>query len=190
MDIVHWAMGVDAPKTIVATGGKYVLEDSRETPDTLEVLYEYPASAVSGKEFIARFSNRVANDHGPDGHSYGIQFYGTDGTLFIDRSGYTLWPEASRLGPERFMSGNVIKGGGSAQHYPHVLNFLDCLKSRQKPNSEVETMHRSTSAGLLGVIAFKLGRKLTWDAEQEQFPGDPEANKLLTKEYRKPWIVA
>jgi len=190
MDVVHWAMGVDAPKTIVATGGKYVLEDDRETPDTLEVLYEYPASAVSGKEFLARFSNRVANEHGPDSHSYGIQFYGTDGTLFIDRSGYTLWPEASRLGPERFTSGNVIKGGGSAQHYPHVLNFLDCLKSRQKPNSDVETMHRSTSAGLLGVIAFKLRRKLAWDAQQERFPGDAEANQLLTKEYRKPWIVA
>ncbi|MGD0008764.1 MAG: Gfo/Idh/MocA family oxidoreductase, partial [Terriglobia bacterium] len=189
MDVVHWAMGVDAPQTIMATGGKYVLEDDRETPDTLEVLYEYPASAVSGKEFVARFSNRVANEHGPDGHSYGIQFYGTDGTLFIDRSGYTLWPEASRLGPERFTSGNVIKSGGSAQHYPHVLNFLDCLKSRQKPNSDVETMHRSTSAGLLGVIAFKLRRKLAWDAQQEQFPGDAEANQLLTKEYRKPWKV-
>jgi predicted dehydrogenase len=190
MDVVHWAMGADAPKTIVATGGKYVLDDDRETPDTLEVLYEYPASAVSGKEFVARFSNRVANEHGPDGHSYGIQFYGTDGTLFIDRSGYTLWPEASRVGPERFTSGNVIKGGGSAQHYPHVLNFLDCLRSRQKPNSDVETMHRSTSAGLLGVIAFKLRRKLAWDAQQEQFPGDAQANQLLTKEYRQPWKVA
>jgi len=51
-------------------------------------------------------------------------------------------------------------------------------------------MHRSTSAGLLGVIAYRLWRKLTWDAEQEQFPGDAEANKLLTKEYRKPWAVA
>jgi hypothetical protein len=51
-------------------------------------------------------------------------------------------------------------------------------------------MHRSTSAGLLGVIAFKLRRKLAWDAQQEQFLGDAEANQLLTKEYRKPWIVA
>jgi hypothetical protein len=183
-------MGVDAPKTIMATGGKYLLEDNRETPDTLEVMYQYPASAMSGKEFVVRFSNRVTNARGPDGHSYGIQFFGSDGTLFIDRGGYTLWPEASRLGPERFLSGSVISSGGSAQHYPHVLNFLDCVKSRQKPNSDVETTHRSTSAGLLGVIAFKLGRKITWDAQQEQFPGDAEANKLLTKEYRHPWTVS
>ncbi|HZO99298.1 MAG TPA: Gfo/Idh/MocA family oxidoreductase [Terriglobia bacterium] len=190
LDIVHWAMGVDAPRTIYATGGKFLLHDNRETPDTLEVLYEYPESPVSGKEFVARFSNRVTNAHGPDGHGYGIQFYGTDGTLFIDRSGYTLWPEPARVGPERVPASGAIKGEGSAQHYPHVLNFLECMRSRKKPNSDVETMHRSTSAGLLGVISYKLGRKLVWDAQQEQFPGDAEANKLLTKEYRKPWKVA
>jgi predicted dehydrogenase len=190
IDIVHWAMGVDAPKTVMATGGKLLLEDNRETPDTLEVLYEYPASPVSGKECLVRFSNRTTNGHGPDTHGYGIQFYGTDGTLFVDRSGYTLWPEPGRVGPERIHSDNVIRGGGSAQHYPHVLNFLDCVRSRQKPNSDVETTHRSTSAPHVANIAFKLGRKLTWDGQQEQFPGDAEANKLLTKVYRKPWSVA
>jgi predicted dehydrogenase len=187
LDIVNWAMGVDAPRTIHATGGNFILEDCRETPDTLEVVYEYPASPVSGKEFIVRFSNRVANAHGPDGHGYGIQFYGTDGTLFVDRNGYTLWPEPTRVGPERIANPEVIHGAGSAQHYPHVLNFLDCVRSRQKTHSDVATMHRSTSVGLLAVISYKLKRKLTWDAEGERFPDDAEANKLLTKEYRKPW---
>ncbi len=190
IDIVHWATGVDAPRTVVATGGKYLLEDNRETPDTLQVTFEYPPSAVSGKGFVVRFENRVANSHGPDGHGYGIEFYGTDGTLFIDRSGYTLWPEAARVGPERVSTSSVIKGEGSAQHYPHVLNFLDCVRSRQKPNSDVETTHRSTSAPLIANIAYKLGRRLTWDRDQEQFPGDAAANRLLTKEYRKPWVVA
>jgi predicted dehydrogenase len=187
LDVVHWAMGVEAPRTIQATGGKFLLDDNRETPDTLEVIYEYPASPASGKEFLVRFSNRVTNGHGPDGHTYGIQFCGTDGTLFIDRSGYTLWPEPARVGPERVATSSVTKGESSAQHYPHVLNFLDCVRSRQKTNSEVETTHRSTSAGLLGVISYKLGRKLTWDAEREQFPADAEGNRLLSKEYRKPW---
>jgi predicted dehydrogenase len=190
LDVVHWAMGVDAPTTITAYGGKYVLPDNRETPDTLEVLYDYPATPLSGKAFVTRFSYRAANGHGPDGHSYGIEFYGTEGTLFIDRSGYTLWPEPKKVGGESVSSSSATKGDGSPQHYPHVLNFLDCLKSRQKPNSDVETMHRSTSVGLLGVIAYKLGRKLRWDAPREQFLDDAEANKLLTKEYRKPWKVA
>lgn len=187
LDVVHWAMGVKAPRTIQASGGKFLLNDMRETPDTLDVIYEYPASPVSGKEFLVRFANRVTNGHGPDGHTYGIQFYGTDGTLFIDRSGYTLWPEPTRVGPERVETSNVVKGEGSAQHYPHVLNFLDCVRTRRKPNSDVETTHRSTSACLLGVISYKLGQKLTWDAEHEHFVGNPEADNMLTKEYRKPW---
>jgi predicted dehydrogenase len=187
LDVVHWALGVDAPRTIQAAGGKFVLDDMRETPDTLEVIYEYPASPVSGKDFLVRFSNRVTNGHGPDGHTYGIQFYGTTGTLFVDRSGYTLWPEPVPVGTEHVETSNVVRGEGSAQHYPHVLNFLDCVRSRQKTNSDVETTHRSTSAGLLGVISYRLGRKLTWNGEREQFPGDPEANKMLTKEYRSPW---
>jgi predicted dehydrogenase len=187
LDIVHWAMGVGYPRTIQAAGGKFVLNDMRETPDTLEVIYEYPASPVSGKDFLVRFANRVTNGHGPDGHTYGIQFYGTSGTLFVDRSGYTLWPEPVPVGFEHVYSSNVVHADGSAQHFPHVLNFLDCMRTRQKPDSDVATTHRSTSAGLLGVIAYKLGRKLTWDGEREQFPNDAEANKLLTKEYRAPW---
>jgi predicted dehydrogenase len=187
LDIVNWATGVEAPRTILATGGNFVVQDCRETPDTLEVVYEYPASPISGTGFIVRFSNRVANAHGPDGHGYGIQFYGTEGTLFVDRDGYTLWPEPTRVGFERVTNSNLIHGDGSAQHYPHVLNFLDCVRSRQKTHSGVATMHRSTSVGLLAVISYKLKRKLIWDAEREQFPDDAEANRLLTKEYRKPW---
>jgi predicted dehydrogenase len=191
LDVVNWAMGVEAPRTINATGGKYLLEDCRETPDTLEIVYEYPASPISGKGFIVRFSNRVNNEHGPDGHMYGTQFYGTEGTLFVDRHGYTLWPEPRHnktdFGEELISNTPEIKGEGSPQHYPHVVNFIECVRSRKKPNSDVATMHRTSSLGLLGNISYKLGRKLTWDAEGEQFPDDAEANKLLTKEYRKPW---
>jgi predicted dehydrogenase len=190
IDVVHWAMGVDAPQTIYATGGKYVIPDNRETPDTLDVIYQYPASPVSGKEFLLRFSNRFANAHTPDNHMYGMQFYGTEGTLFIDRNGYTLWPEATQVGGESIASSATIKSDGSPQHYPHVLNFLDCLRTRQKPASDVETTHRATSACILANISYKLGRKLHWDGQREKFIDDPEADKLLTKDYRKPWVVA
>ena len=71
-----------------------------------------------------------------------------------------------------------------------MLNFLECVRTRQKPHSDIATMHRSTWAPLIGAIACKVGRKLTWDAQQERFPGDDEANRHLTKEYRKPWVVA
>lgn len=84
----------------------------------------------------------------------------------------------------------AIHNGGSAQHYPHVLNFLECVRSRQKPRSDVETTYYSTAAPLIGAIAQKVGRKLRWDGERARFIDDPEANRYLTKEYRKPWNVA
>jgi hypothetical protein len=125
---------------------------------------------------------------GPDEHAYGTQFYGTDGTLFVNREGYTLWPaQATQDVWETFGPTEVIKGDGTAQHQPHVVNFLDCMKSRQKPNADMETTHRSTSACLLANISLRLGRKLRWDSKQEQIIGDAEANKMLNEERRKPW---
>jgi predicted dehydrogenase len=190
LDVVHWAMGVDAPKTVSAFGGRYVLDDNGEIPDTFEAIFEYPASPVSGKEFIVTWSNRHTNSHGPDGHNYGVEFYGTDGTLFVDREGYVLWSERRQIGGESFPISSTIRGDGSPQHYPHVVNFLDCVRSRTKPNSDVETTHRSTSAPHVANISYKLGgRKLHWNRDTEQFLDNPEANKLLTKQYRKPWNV-
>ena len=184
IDVIHWAMGVDAPTSVTAMGGKYALEDNRETPDTLDVLYEYPTSPVSGKAFIVKFSYRNVNAHRPDGHAYGTQFYGTEGTLFIDRNGFSL----SRENSSAVITGTATTPREeSALSQPHVMNFLECMRSRGKTNSDIETMHRSTSAPLIGNIAYRLGRKLRWDRDAEKFIGDPEANERLTKQYRKPW---
>jgi hypothetical protein len=70
---------------------------------------------------------------------------------------------------------------------PHVRNFLDCVKSRNKPNAEVEEGHRTAVMCHLGNISTRLGRTLAWDPAQEQIPGDPEANQWLMKPYRAPW---
>ncbi len=66
-----------------------------------------------------------------------------------------------------------------------MRNFLDCVKSRSAPTSDIEIAHRSTNTCHLGNIAYKLGRKLEWDAENETFKNDPEANALLSREPRK-----
>lgn len=190
LDIALWGMGVDAPKTVCAMGGKYLLQDDTETPDTLNVIYEFPASPVSGKDFIVTFTSRFTNQRGTEGHSNGIEFFGTEGTLLVDRGGFTVWPEPKRVGGDWVDSSAVMRSDSSAQHYPHVLNFLECVKSRQTPHSSIESGHRATSMGLLACISLKLGRKLVWDGQRQEFPGDVEANRLITKEYRKPWIVA
>ena len=184
IDVVHWAMGIDAPNTVYAAGGKYYIQDNRETPDNLEVTYEYPG-------FMMNYSNRIVNNYGIDGRSYGIQFQGTQGTLFVDRGGFEFTPELQRVGDESAPPAEKpSKGEGSPQHLPHVRNFLDCVKSRQAPASEVEIGHRSTTAALLGNISLKVKQKIAWDAEKEQIVGNAEADTLLTKQYRSPWKIA
>jgi predicted dehydrogenase len=184
IDIVHWAMGVDAPTSVYAAGGKHYIQDNRETPDSLEVTYEYPG-------FLLNYSNRILNNHGIDGRSYGIEFQGTAGTLFVDRGGFEFTPEARRVGDEMAPPGEkAFRGEGSPQHFPHVRNFIDCVKSRQTPVSDIEIGHRSTSASLLGNIALKVKQKIEWDGKKEQIVGNAEASKLLSRDYRKPWKLA
>lgn len=174
IDIVHWGMGVDAPLTISAAGGKFAVDDNRETYDTLDVTYEYPG-------FVMTYSYRGACGMPMDGHSYGTQFYGTNGTLFVDRSGFKVFPEGDRM--------SAMQGGTSEQHRGHVRNFLDCMRSRALPVSDIEIGHRTTSAPLLGVIALKTGRKIRWDGKSEKILNDKEASRLLRPEYRAPWKI-
>jgi predicted dehydrogenase len=172
LDIGIWGMNLEYPLAVSTSGGKYVLEDNRDTPDTMEVVYDCPG-------FTMVYSLRKGCGRGMDDRGYGTQFHGTNGTLFIDRGGFEVFPEGDRT--------QAIKSGGSDQHYPHVLNFLDCVRTRQRPISDVGIAHRSTAVCHLGNIALLAGRKLYWDGKNEKFDDDEPANRLLTRAYRPPW---
>ncbi|HOE12687.1 MAG TPA: Gfo/Idh/MocA family oxidoreductase [bacterium] len=189
IDIVHWAMRSEWPKSASAAGGKFYLEDNRETPDTLTVTYEFDSPQGP---FILEYQNRDCNSNPISGYGYGIIFYGTDGTLFLDRGGYELVPETrkrdrnekpvDRTQPE--------KSDTSDQHFPHVKNFLECMRTRKRTISDVEITHRSTSTPHLGNISLHVGHKIEWDGENEKIIGDREASKLLKPKYRKPWKIS
>jgi predicted dehydrogenase len=190
IDVVHWAMGVDAPQTVAFSGGKYAFEDNTETPDTFSVGYEYPKSPLSVKEFLVTFRCHLTNDHGQEGADHGIEFFGTQGTLMVNREGFTLWPEPPGSHEKAPPLAEAFRGSRALQHKAHIQDFLDCMRSRKKPNADVEIGHRSTSALLLGAIACKVGRKLRWNAGSERFIDDREADALLSKQYRKPWVLS
>ena len=179
-DIIHLALGVTAPKSVQAAGGKFAVNDLRDTPDTLVVTYEYDSP---NGPFVQMYEMRKGNARGIGGDpGHGIQFHGTDGTLYLDRGGFEVFPEEKRMA--------AIKGGSSDQHWPHVQDFLRCLKTRDRCVSDVETGHTSTVVCHLGNIALKVGRKLYWDAAREIITDkagrpDSEANALLGREYRK-----
>ena len=80
--------------------------------------------------------------------------------------------------------------GGTDGHFLHVKNFIDCMDSRKKPNSDVEIGHNSMIACHLGNIAYRTGKTIKWDVEKERVIGDVEAQKLVMKEYRAPWKLS
>ncbi|MCG3161092.1 MAG: Inositol 2-dehydrogenase/D-chiro-inositol 3-dehydrogenase [Acidobacteria bacterium] len=174
LDIVQMVMQVDAPTAITAMGGKYALKDNRETPDTLMVTYEYPG-------FVCTYEDRECNGHLLNGEGYGILFHGADATLYINRQYFDITPEKGRkIEAQRVKAAN--KQGDA-----HIRNFLDCVKSRQTPISDIEIGHRSTSTCLLGNVALRSGHRIAWDAKAEKIAGDNAASKYLSREYRKPW---
>jgi hypothetical protein len=108
-------------------------------------------------------------------------FHGTRGTLFVDRGGFEITPESgSDAVPTQVQS---LPGS----HHRHIRNFLDCVKSRQAPASDIEIAHRSSSTAMLGNIAYRTGRRIAWDGAKETIVGDAEAAKMLEIPYREPW---
>ncbi|MGO9597386.1 MAG: Gfo/Idh/MocA family protein [Isosphaeraceae bacterium] len=188
-DIVLWALDAKGPKAVSAGGGIFTTDDDRDTPDTLQVVYEFPGCTLT-------YSMRKGNGLKFHGRGYGILFCGTDGSLLLDRSGYEIIPDTTVLPygiklahgdrPTRAikLKGESVKGANDGREV-HVRNFLDCLRSRALPAADIEIAHRSTNTCHLGNIALRVGRRLSWDTETETLKDDSEANDLLAREPRK-----
>lgn len=195
-DLVHWGMGVDAPRSVTAVGGKRVLADNRETVDVMDVLYEYQGPHGP---FTQVYAMTKAYHHGVYPEPYGTEFYGTEGSLFINRGFWQITPD----GPYRRVDDpdNPAERGTLAERrrwsgtdtLSHIVrNFLEVVDSRRVEDlyCDIEVGHRTATVCHLGNIAMRLGRTIWWDRERELIlrqDGSPDrkANRLLTKEYRK-----
>ena len=184
IDIVLWAMGEEKkPKRIAATGGKFVMTDNRTTPDTLDVLYEFD-------DYVLSFSNRVWNGF-VERNRYGIMFYGTLGTLYLDRTGYEVFPFRANGGCEPKKIEGVREGDMNTAHWQ---NFVECVKSRKDPISFVESAFNTAKICHMGTTAWRVGSELEWDAEKERFTGKnkkavKKANDWAFREYQNGWSL-
>jgi predicted dehydrogenase len=198
LDVIHWALGHDAPLAVTAMGGKFGGYDNREVPDTLEVLWTYPGNTLVS---FSQYNATAA----PAGLNRGeIEFRGTKGTLYLQGNGYEVVPEV--LSPNEVTARTPIhrerergyrtgskaviekrKGTGKADTTDHARNFLDCVRSRALCNADIETGHRDTSAALIGNVAHRTRSYLEWDAKAERFTNNTAANKYLRYEYRAPY---
>ena len=205
LDIVHWFLGATAPTAVTSSGGRFALKDNGETPDTQDSLFEYDG-------WTASWSCREASKGAAP--SSLLEFCGTRGSLIISRKGFVVTPDAETL-PEsavrRFGGAHPVGGPdgtgdrGSTvkrteavedqsgdeydQFRRHAAGFLDAVRSRREPISDLEGGHRVATTCHLANLSLRLGRKLRWDPKLEAIEGDAEANALLERPYRAPWAA-
>jgi hypothetical protein len=119
----------------------------------------------------------IATNQAPNG----VRFEGTDGWIFVDRGQLTASKKELIEEPLPANAERLYKSDN------HMGNFFECIRTRQAPICDAEVGHRSIAVAHLGVISVRLGRALQWNPEKEQFLGDREANKWLSREMRKPY---
>ena len=176
LDIARWIVGAEAPTEVAGFGGRYSLTDGGETPDIQEVTYQFP------KVVVTWTSSEIAQ-----GKPFTLDICGTRGTLTLLRSGFQVAPEMLGSGKAKTPAMEALQVKGDDLNVAHARNFLDCVKSRKRPNADVEEGHRSAVMCHLGNISTRLGRSVRWDAAKEQVVGDVEANHMLGRPYRAPW---
>jgi predicted dehydrogenase len=190
LDAIRWLTGELAPASVCAMGGRFAVDDDRTIPDTLEATFEF----ASGR--LAIFGQYEASGNpifrrNPKLASPEIEIRGTLGSVYVTTQSYEVLPERGgqfqdakpRMEPMVDVSGK----GEDALTALHARNFLDCVKSRNRPNADVEIGHRSTTMSLLANISLATRSRLEWDAQGEAITNPKEANQLLHYEYRKPW---
>jgi predicted dehydrogenase len=174
VDIGRLLTGVKAPKAVSCSGAKLgSAGDAQETPDTMVVTWEYD-------DLLYVFEQRDFTPYRMQGHRLDNDniVYGENGYMMIDRDGYRVFFK-SEQGPEFHQTWQDTPN--------HYQNFIDCIKNRKAENllADIEEGHYSSLLCHLGNISYRTGRRLVFDPKTETFPSDPEANKFLSREYRK-----
>jgi hypothetical protein len=193
MDQILWWTDEKWPKRISSVGGRHIkgapVNDGKgqttDAPDTQVAQFEFDS-------FTAVWEHRqYAGNNAEKGENVGCYFYGTNGTFHQAwQKGWTFYPASDR---------QQVQHQDPQLHEPDNQNikelfadFLGTIKDngngdKRRPKCDIEVAHRSTNMSLLGMLSLKLRRSLQWDGDKELVIGDDEANKLLSREYRKPW---
>jgi len=195
-DIVMWTMGTPSPISVSAVGGKYAVQDDRDTPDTLEVLYEFPGTEMN-PQYVQTYSMTFCHSEYDQnrGKGVGVEFFGTDGYLYAnwDDGWLVKGDPKDRHRKELGQRIESFEKKGNRHSYGlHMANFLDCIRSREKPIATLDSHFNTAICSHLGNIAMKVGSRIYWDADQELCFHDrektkphDEANALLGREARE-----
>jgi len=169
IDVVHWYIGEDLPVSATAAGGVFNYNDGRTAPDTISIQLEYPG------KWVSTFDATLV----PGANGAAIEFMGTEGNLYIDRGGFRYQEKSGGRGTTR--AEPVVYRNTKSLEEQHVKNFVACVKSRQLPNSDVVSGHRSALASHLGKLAYMQKKRITFNpiSEKEHVLGVTEAKAAV-----------
>jgi predicted dehydrogenase len=186
LDYARWALGAalsaqkeklpDIPKAVSALGGKYYFDDAQEWPDTLMVTYDFEPGC------LLTYEMRVWNAYPLHEEPEGAAVCGDSGFVVIGNNRWRAFDEKGK---------QIKEEKGVGDNTPaHARNFLDCMRSRGRPNADLETIgHPSSLLCHIGNASWRAGRTLRFDPASYTF-SDSDANRYLTRaEYRKPWVL-
>ncbi len=182
MDLARWALGVDYPLEASGMGRKLFFDDDQQTPDTMNVTFNYP-------DKVMIFELRIWNPYGMEGQENGVALYGTEGVVHIGRwprktggweYGFKAYDKANRL----FAEEHDYEDEGW-----HHRAFIECVRSRKAPAADIEQAHISSVHSHLANIVARVGRTIRFDSKTQSIPGDEEANRLVGREYRNHWAT-
>jgi predicted dehydrogenase len=178
IDPLHQCFGESMPSAIVALGDKLYVKDNRDTPDTMHATFYYPGH-------LATYESRTANPLPLFGRDQGAAttIHGTEGTLMVNRQGCWVIPNRG----SKLAEASWEKDPEMAQmNVPHWKNWIECIKTRAKPTSEIETCVRSSTACILANLSMRHKTRLDWD-EKNWTVQQEAVRPYLNAKYRSPW---
>ena len=188
VDVARWGLGVDFPTRVTSVGGRYHYEDDWQTPDTQIITMDFPGRVS------LMWENRSCNGRPIEGAERGIIFYGDKGSLDTGGDSYKVYDndgklinEVKSLIVEGAIDGRNTASPSLGMDSLHMADFLDAIRNNRKPNCDVEIGFKSIVGMQLGNISWRVGRDLKIDPKNGHIIGDPEAQKLWSREYEKGW---
>ncbi|HVO97390.1 MAG TPA: Gfo/Idh/MocA family oxidoreductase [Bryobacteraceae bacterium] len=192
MDIARWGLNVGLPKSVSSTGGKYYVpaNDDQETPNTQMATFNY-----GDTEIMFEVRGGLTGPEGGlqirGGNTIGDLFYGSEGWMAIDAEGFQVYKGVREGRTEKQEKIMDVTRTNVPDTVPHMANFLAAVKSRNYKGLKADVEIGVASADLchLANVSYRLGRTLKFDDASRKFMGDEEANKMLTRNYRTPYVV-
>lgn len=180
IDLPIWALDLGVPSVTTCTGGRYVIRDDGDAPDTQEITWRYPNMTMT---WMMNCANSFAFDFGrgkPE-RRLGIYFHALNGTLFTNYNKHEIVPEGELLKDAAPPPESIAPSPG------HEREWLDCVRTREQPSCNVNYHYKVDLAITLANLSYQLGRSVRFDPKTEKIVDDKEAARLARPVYRRPW---